>query len=306
MTTLDPALISLAAGQAGMFTTAQARVVGMDKSSLCRAVDDTVLLHPTRSLYAVSRLVDATSPLAWHAHLARGSLLVYPDAVLTGVTAALAHGLSVWGCPLDRPVLLRPIHRSTGVRGFWVRPLRGVRPVETAWGASVSPAAAVVQVALDCGIEQGVVSADDGLRRGRLRADDLAAAVEAVSNWPGAHRARSMGQLVDARRESVGESRCGVALAVAGIRVRPQVEVRDVAGRLVARVDWLVEGTTVVVEFDGKVKFASGDPQVLWAEKRREDELRRMGYVVVRLTWADLERPGAVAARVRAAMRQAA
>ncbi len=305
MTSLDATLVALAASQAGMFTTTQAHGVGMDKSSLCRAVDDEVLLHPTRSLYAVASLVDSTSPLAWHEHLARGARLVYPDVVFTGVTAVLAHGLDVWGCALDRPVLLRPIARSTGVRGFWVRPLRGAESVGSEWGPAAPPAASVVQVALDCGIEQAVVCADDGLRRRLFGVDDLTAAMKAVTNWPRAHRARSMTQLVSAERESVGESRCGVAMAVAGIRADPQVEVRDASGHLVGRVDWLVEGTTVVVEFDGKVKFATGDPQVLWAEKRREDALRRLGYTVVRITWADLERPGAVAAKVRAAMRQA-
>lgn len=73
-------------------------------------------------------------------------------------------------------------------------------------------------------------------------------------------------------------------------------------GAFVARVDFLVAGTRVVVEFDGKSKYADGDPAVLWAEKRREDRLRRLGYVVVRITWADLETPGAVAARVRTAL----
>ena len=51
------------------------------------------------------------------------------------------------------------------------------------------------------------------------------------------------------------------------------------------------------------MKYAAGDPKVLWDEKRREDRLRRLGYLVVRVTWAQLERPGAVAAAVRAALR---
>ena len=110
-------------------------------------------------------------------------------------------------------------------------------------------------------------------------------------------------RLVDGRRESVGESRCGVALAMAGIAVTPQVTITDASGSFVARVDFLVDGTMVVVEFDGKVKYATGDPEVLWHEKRREDRLRALGYVVVRVTWAQLERPGAVAAAVRAAAR---
>ena len=85
-------------------------------------------------------------------------------------------------------------------------------------------------------------------------------------------------RLVDGRRESVGESRCGVALAMAGIDVTPQVTIRDERGHLVARVDFLVDGTKVVIEFDGKVKYAAGDPAVLWDEKRREDRLR--GWVM--------------------------
>lgn len=61
-----------------------------------------------------------------------------------------------------------------------------------------------------------------------------------------------------------------------------------------------------LLQVDGKVKFASGDPDVLWAEKRREDQLRAMGYTVVRITWAGLETRGKVAAKVRRAMLAAA
>ena len=131
---------------------------------------------------------------------------------------------------------------------------------------------------------------------------ELEKALDAVRTWPHASHAASMLRFADGRRESVGESRCGVALAIAGIDVTPQVAIRDEHGDLVGRVDFLVTGTKVVVEFDGKVKYASGDRQVLWDEKRREDRLRALGYTVVRLTWADLERPGAVAAAVQRAL----
>lgn len=147
-----------------------------------------------------------------------------------------------------------------------------------------------------------MVSADDALHRGLTTPQSLVEALAAIRNWPLSHRARTVVDLWCGRRESVGESRCGIDLALAGISVASQVVVRDGSGAFVARVDFLVEGTNVIVEFDGKVKFASGDPEVLWAEKRREDRLRRLGYVVVRITWADLERPGAVAAKVRSAL----
>lgn len=305
MTSLEPLLLSLAAGQHGMFTTVQAHKMGMDKSSLARAVVDKELRHPMRSLYAVTHLVDETSPLAWHGHLAQGARLIYSDLVFASVTAVLAHDIAVWGCELGRPQIFRPISRSTGVRGVRVRPMRG-KAVDTPWGPAATAADALVQLAMDYGTEQGVVSADHALRSGVVTSEDLAAAVAGVENWPDAHKARSMSALACGLRESVGESRCGITLELAGIRVTPQVEIRDAFGNLVGRVDFLVDGTMVIVEFDGKVKFETGDPQVLWAEKKREDRLRRLGYTVVRIIWADLEQPGAVAAKVRAAIRAAA
>ena len=73
-----------------------------------------------------------------------------------------------------------------------------------------------------------------------------------------------------------------------------------------ARVDHLV-GERVVVEFDGLVKYAGAEGRgALAAEKAREDLLRSLGYEVVRLTGADLDRPQRVDAMVRAALERAA
>lgn len=82
-----------------------------------------------------------------------------------------------------------------------------------------------------------------------------------------------------------------------------QVPIRDARGQFVARVDFLVD-RWVVVEFDGRMKY--DDPQVLWAEKRREDALRALGYEVVRLTWSDLDHPERVARLIREARGRAA
>jgi very-short-patch-repair endonuclease len=80
-----------------------------------------------------------------------------------------------------------------------------------------------------------------------------------------------------------------------------QVRIVDGSGVVVARVDHLVD-ERVVVEFDGLVKYAGAEGRdALAAEKAREDLLRSLGYEVVRLTWADLDRPQRVDALVRAA-----
>ena len=300
-TSLDAALVSTARTQQGMLTTAQATAAGLSAPVLVKLVKAGVLRHPGRGLYAVEALSDS-DPEAWHRQLCAGAFLLYPDAVLAGTSALLAHGIPVWEAPLTTPSILRPVKRAGGMSAFWVRPARG-ESLSTDWGPASPPAPALVQHAVDHGIVTGVVSADAALRQGAVSLEQLTEQVDAVATWPHSSRAASMLRLVDGRRESVGESRCGVALAMAGIDVTPQVAIRDEHGDFVARVDFLVNGTMVVIEFDGKVKYAAGDPTVLWHEKRREDRLRRLGYVVVRITWAQLERPGAVAAAVRAALR---
>jgi hypothetical protein len=61
----------------------------------------------------------------------------------------------------------------------------------------------------------------------------------------------------------------------------------------VGRVDVWFEDAAVAVEFDGRVKY--DDPfagrtaaQVLWEEKRREDEIRELGVRMLRIVQADL------------------
>ena len=62
----------------------------------------------------------------------------------------------------------------------------------------------------------------------------------------------------------------------------------------------------MVIEFDGKMKYDGIDgKQALVDEKAREDRLRALGYEIVRLTWADLARPGRVKAMVLAAVKRA-
>ncbi|MEP6798673.1 MAG: hypothetical protein ABI890_11015, partial [Lapillicoccus sp.] len=104
------------------------------------------------------------------------------------------------------------------------------------------------------------------------------------------------------RSESVGESRLRLDLDMAGIPVVPQLVVNDEDEIFVGRVDFGVEGSPVLIEFDGLVKYREGGADALIAEKSREDRLRGLGYLVVRVKWAELDRPQLVLHRVRQAM----
>ncbi|MGL5851434.1 MAG: type IV toxin-antitoxin system AbiEi family antitoxin domain-containing protein [Phycicoccus sp.] len=299
---LDPTLLELAESQHGILTTTQLAAAGLSPPTLVALVRTGTLQHPGRGLYLVASMA-SDDRVARHRQLVAGAFALYPDAVLTSASALLAQDLPVWGADLGRPTILRPVNRSGGVGCFWVRVQRWGRAViDTPWGPAATVADALAQLAVDAGIGPGVACADAALRLGLVTPAAMSEAVDAMGSWPRRCRAVTMNALADGRRESVGESRVGAVLAGAGIAVVPQYEVRDESGALVGRVDFLVEGTRVVIEFDGKVKYGSGDADVLWREKKREDRLRRLGYVVVRLTWADLETPGVVVARVRAAL----
>lgn len=64
----------------------------------------------------------------------------------------------------------------------------------------------------------------------------------------------------------------------------------------------------MIGEFDGKVKYGRllkpgetpGD--TVFREKRREDALRELGYIVVRWIWDDLLHPARLVARVTRAL----
>lgn len=302
---LPAELCTLAAHQDGVFLTEQAFVHGLDARALVRLRHEGHLLHPMRGLYAVAATADRR-PEGWHRQLAAGAMLLYPDAQLDGVSAVLAHGMPVWAVDLSRPEIMRPIGRSGGVKGLRVRPALDIEPIRTDWGPALPPAWAVVRLAVDHGILQGVVSADAALRSGSTSVEQLRAVAEMVSRWPHAGRVRTLLTLVDARSESVGESILRVELSLRGIRLIPQFEVWDDEGRLIARADFRIDGTRVLIEFDGRMKYASGDPDVLWAEKQREDRLREAGYVVIRVTWAQLMEPARIVARIRRVLAQVA
>lgn len=295
---MDPALLDIANSQAGVFITRQARLLGHSRESLAALVRDGGVVRLTRGVYAVGAPPDGpTASAERHRLLGRGAQLLYPDGALSGHTALVALGLPVWGASLQRAHLERPIHREVLTRDLVIRPpFAGLE----APGGVVSTPVAVVQHCLEHGATPGVVAADAALHEGMISRDELEAVAARVHGWPRSSRVRTMLAFVDPKSESVGESRLRVGLAAVGIEVEAQVAIRDERGRVVARVDFLVKGTNVVIEFDGLVKYRDGGSEALIAEKRREDELRRLGYRVVRVVWSDLERLGPLIARLRA------
>ncbi len=148
----------------------------------------------------------------------------------------------------------------------------------------------------------GLAIADAALRRGPVSPEVMLETLGRQARWPGVGLARQILALAEPRRESPLESWSAWAFAHTGVPAPQwQVEVRDLEGRLVGRVDcWWPAG--LAGEADGRAKYAlaaaerAGDSQaenlfaVLQAERIREQRLRESGADVVRWSAADVIR----------------
>ena len=308
MLTLDPALVDLAAAQHGAFSSRQAAHFGVSRIDLHRLVAAGALTHVRRGAFLLAGALDGLSPEAGYALQARAVLLSRPEHSWASHHAALAVSeLPLVGLDLSRFDVCAVVRRESRSGTVTTHPLPSQEPCLLVGGVPcVSTETALVQTAVRHGLRAAVVAADAALHRGLVSDDKLAdASARLTLGVRSSVRLERLRALVDPAAESPGESLTRLLLGGLGLRFRSQVDVRDAAG-FIGRVDFLV-GERVVVEFDGLSKYAAADGrEALAREKTREDRLRAAGYEVVRLTWADLDRPEKVARMIREARSRAA
>ncbi|MET9269952.1 type IV toxin-antitoxin system AbiEi family antitoxin domain-containing protein [Kribbella sp. NPDC003557] len=296
----------IAAGRGGWFTRADVLAAGYSDSELRRRVRSGQWLRMSYNSYVEPRGVPADEPsweraLRLHRLNIRMALERLGDVVVSHQSATVLHGLPQWGTDLAKAHFTRPaagrdrtgrtvrVHRSP-VADDEVVAVEGL-PV-------TSVERAIVETTCTTSYEVGVVLSDAALRLGSTTPNQLAAAVLRHRHWPGSPAARAAVRFADGLSESVGESRLRVLMANHGLPAPElQVEIRGNRGGLIGRVDFLLSGH-LIVEFDGAMKYGGSADAVL-AEKWREDRLREAGYGVVRVGWADLDRPQLTADRLR-------
>ena len=234
----------------------------------------------------------------------------HPSTVATHSSAAVEHGAPVWGIDLDEVHTTRTDGRP-GRREAGVVHHRGRMPeadVEEVNGIRVSAAArCAVEVCTIASVEPALVTINGLLHAGRCTPEEIAAKAEACKHWPDSLTTTIVLRLCDPRIASVGESRWGhLCWAQHLPRPEPQVAVLDEHGRAFAYVDFCWPDLGVFLEFDGREKYSrfrrKGETleDFLMREKRREERICQLtGWVCIRITWADLERPVATARRIR-------
>lgn len=116
--------------------------------------------------------------------------------------------------------------------------------------------------------------------------------------WSNVVHVRKVAELIDARAESLPESRLRVVLVTAGIDVEPQVQV-SLPGLGRVRLDLAVRGRKVAVEYDGGWHVLR---EQLERDRARVNALHLAGWEVVHVTADLLARPRSVVGAVRGAL----
>lgn len=294
---MDQLLKPLLAASGGRVTRAEALRHGVLDTQVRRAIRSGELVRQGRGGYATP--VAYPTPEAAHAALARATWDASRAEAISHHSALTCHGLPTYGCDLD------VVHLATPRRdGRWRRPglvvhalPRGVVPVD----GLVPVPYALVQTGLAGGPFALVASADAAIRRHLTTRRDIAAAVDALTRSPGIAALRPATARIDGRSESVLESVGRLVIEVLGWSVEVQYAV-EVRGRRY-RADLRLAGEWVLVEFDGMGKY--DDRTALSREKRREADLRSVGWEIVRLVWSDIQNPARLAMLLGNAVRRA-
>ncbi|MBZ5733896.1 type IV toxin-antitoxin system AbiEi family antitoxin domain-containing protein [Nocardioides sp. TRM66260-LWL] len=233
------------------------------------------------------------------------------EAVLSHDTAALEHGASGWHLDLERVHVTRE-DRLAGRREAGVVQHRGLPAAEDVVLVgdvlATSPARCVAEVVNRHGDAAGTALAHELVFRRVTSVEEIRTAVSRLTRWPGSLGAHRFLRLLPIPCESIAESRFIHLIQSAGLPLpTTQMSIYDEDGRLVGRVDGAWPEHGVFFEVDGRAKYDSGlasgrSPRdLLWDEKAREDEIRRItGWRCIRITWADLENPARLIRRLRA------
>ncbi|WP_159080729.1 type IV toxin-antitoxin system AbiEi family antitoxin domain-containing protein [Nocardia suismassiliense] len=233
------------------------------------------------------------------------------DAVASHCSALVLHGLPTWSLPLERAHVTRDRIAGGRIRKQLVLHSAQLTPDEITLINSVRVTTAprtIFDIARSAGFEHAVVCGDSALRQGLTTADALGEHLQRASHRRGSRQAARAIEFLDGRSESVGESRSRVAFHESGLPA-PELQARVLTDDevCVGRVDFLFDGLGVIGEFEGQseqrneLSGARLPAQWTVAAQDQDDQLRALGWEVVRWTWSDLDDPAQLAERIRAA-----
>lgn len=314
---VDRVLRELALGRGGVVTAEEIRRAGISRGrgrTLLRPGGDWVALR--RGVYAHRVVVEhcAGDLRARHALATAAALaMAGPVRFAAGASAACVLGLETLGEAPERVTLSSPRpDLGAGPRGHGFRDGRGrslvshVPPEQLVCVSGLTctgPARTAVDLTRSSALAAGVVAVDSAARQFGTPTDELWEVAALQTGWPFARRTERALGLTDARSESVLETLGRLSLRFTSLPpALSQVWLGETFPEV--RVDLLIPGLGVVGEGDGRLKYT--DPRALWEEKKRQERVEELGFVVVRFDWQEATmHPRRLAKRFEAAVDRA-
>lgn len=312
---MDP--LELIEAESGFFSRPEAKNAGYADRDITRMVRRRAWIRIRRGAYVFADTWATLDEVARHRVRCRAVLRsLGEDVALSHVSGAVAHGIDCWGVALGQVHVTRldggagrmegdVVHHEGFCLDEDVVVVDGMR--------TLRPERCVLEAGSRASSEAALCLFESGLRAGRYDEEQLTATYRLLEHWPFMHHVAPWVAIADGRSGSVGESRGKYLFKRAGLPdPEPQFEVRRADGSIVGTCDWCWPQLGSFGEFDGKVKYGrllkpGQDPgDAVFAEKRREDELRELtGFRMLRLVWSDYDTPALTLARVRTVLRLA-
>lgn len=224
------------------------------------------------------------------------SLVLPPGSVVSGPTAAWLHG-GVPTATTDPIEVTLPRTASMGPRnGLRIRhALLASSDIAIIAGVPVTSA---IRTGFDLArrrrpgsehdLVESVVPIDALAHARRINAQDLLAYAQLHPGWRGVRLVADVVRLCDRGAESPMETRLRLKLVLGGLPApATQYEIRDAAGRSVARVDLAYPELRIAIEFDGE------HHRSIWANDLvRQNTIIGLGWTLLRYTGRDVYRRG--------------
>lgn len=231
-------------------------------------------------------------PTDRHALVVQAELKDHPGTVPSHQSGAI-----LLGYPVHRPDLKRVHLMRVDDGPARSRPTVVIhRRVDDA--AVLLPALVIAQTALTCPVS-GLMAIDHALRTGSVTLADVESWCSRLKDHVGRAHLVPVLALADGRRESPLESHSALTFHHWGWRLHPQFEVPGTQYRADARLG----ASRVLIECDGTGKYDEQGSEM--REKLREDEIRSLGWEVVRVTTELLTERTKLIRRVNAALSRA-
>jgi hypothetical protein len=306
---MRPELAALAAQQGGLVTRRQAIDAGYREREL-RTLTAThgAWVTVRRGVYVERALWEGVDDSGqWTLRDRAAHLAMTKSHAMSHDSAARLLGLETLTAKRPLSHILRP-----GVGGS--RTEHGVkhhlsrvspREVEMVDGIQVTGLArTALDIGREHGFEAGAVAVDGAMRRGVTRRQ-LQDELELMENWPHITSSRAAVDVGDAGAETVGETMARLLVLELGIG-RPSTQF---AVRIPSGVAWCdLRVGCHVFEFDGRIKYQRVEnggvadrpvEDVLWDERKRQQEICALGLGVSRIIWSDFYGPARGKAKQR-------